>query len=553
MRSLFPLIATLLLRLFAQEFQPRSFQVRYVAAEAIYLNGGRESGLAEGFRLTLKRIAPGQPELDAPTVAHAVVVSIAAQSAVCEIRSTEKDFEVQVGDAAFLHPEDTEVMRMMLASRSARRFAQVVSFSEGDPLEEEVRVYVPRPPLPEINRFSGRVGLEYNSIGDPLTHNSGSSQTGAIVRADVTRIGGSYWNFSGYFRTRMNARHSNDSTQTLTDLINRTYHIGVFYNNPQSRYVMGFGRLLLPWANSLNTIDGGYLGYRLSRRVTAGVFGGSTPDPSAWNYAPGRQMAGALLNFEAGSYEGLRYSGTGGLAMTRRNWLSEREFLFFENNLLAGRKFSVFHNLEADNLRQGRFGTARNEHAITRSFLTARYQPLRFLTLDLNHNYFRGVPTFDLRLIGTGLLDKFLFQGLSGGVRLDLPYGVAVYSSVGRSQRESDRTPSWNQTHGITIQNFFESGLRIDVRGSRFNSSFGSGEYYSATLSRELPNHLRVEAQAGKQNFSSAYSGQNRALYFSSSLDWFFGRNYWVGLGGTLYRGRIQNYDQYFVHTGYRF
>ena len=42
-------------------------------------------------------------------------------------------------------------------------------------------------------------------------------------------------------------------------------------------------------------------------------------------------------------------------------------------------------------------------------------------SVDVNNNYFRGVPTFDERLIGTGLLDKMLFQGWSGGFRLELP------------------------------------------------------------------------------------------------------------------------------------
>src|ERR1035438_1553134 len=42
--------------------------------------------------------------------------------------------------------------------------------------------------------------------------------------------------------------------QPLQDILNRTYQIGLYYNNPNSRYVAGIGRFLLPWAPSLSTI-----------------------------------------------------------------------------------------------------------------------------------------------------------------------------------------------------------------------------------------------------------------------------------------------------------
>ena len=52
---------------------------------------------------------------------------------------------------------------------------------------------------------------------------------------------------------------------------------------------MGVGRLYLPYAPSLSTIDGGYFGYRITSHLTAGVFGGSTPDPTSWSYAPNQR------------------------------------------------------------------------------------------------------------------------------------------------------------------------------------------------------------------------------------------------------------------------
>jgi len=56
--------------------------------------------------------------------------------------------------------------------------------------------------------------------------------------------------------------------------------------------------MYLPWASSLNTIDGGYFGARIRKITTIGIFGGSTPDPTSWNYNPNQKMGGAFVNFE---------------------------------------------------------------------------------------------------------------------------------------------------------------------------------------------------------------------------------------------------------------
>ena len=157
----------------------------------------------------------------------------------------------------------------------------------------------------------------------------------------MTRIGGSYWNFTGYWRGRVNSRGRGPGQTTLIDLINRTYQIGLFYSNPQSKYVIGVGRLLLPWATSQNAIDGGYIARRLSRSVTAGVFGGSTPDPTAWNYDPNRQIGGAFVNFEAGTFEAVRFTSTEGVALTSVHWKPERRYMFTENGLFGRTPFPV--------------------------------------------------------------------------------------------------------------------------------------------------------------------------------------------------------------------
>jgi len=191
--------------------------------------------------------------------------------------------------------------------------------------------------------------------------------------------------------------------------------------------------------------------------------------------------------------------------------------------------------------------------ALSRDYLTVRVQPHRIISFDISENYFRDVPTFDTRLISTGLVDKLLFQGLSGGVRLELPYRIGVYSTLGKSHRTGDERTALNEMYGITFGQVWRTGLRADARYSKFDSSFGRGNYESVTLSRGIGENLRLDVQAGQQDFTSPLTSENRARWITSNFDWFIGRHYFMGSGFTIYRGRIQNYDQWFLNLGYRF
>lgn len=528
-----------------------TFDVRYIATGAVYVSGGRDEGLMEGFHLNVKRVKPGEPVLSAQQIARLVVTGVTAHSAVCEIESAT--LEPEPGDIAQISKEDLETIQAVQQSATARRYAQVVTFTEGDALDQELRDYVPKPPSPEVNRVRGRISYEFNAVRDQ-TASMLTTQHGIVLRIDANRLGGTYWNFTGYWRGRINT-HGGDSAQTVTirDLVNRTYHIGLFYNSPESHYMLGFGRMYVPWITSLGTIDGGYVARKLSRRARVGMFAGSTPDPTAWNYKPNRQIAGTFLNFEVGRFENVRFDTTMGVALTRLSWKAERQFAFSQSSFSWKQLISVYQNLEADQLVAGRLGSPDSGAVMSRSFTTLRIQPRQWLSLDFNHNYFRTIPTFDLVLVGTGLLDRFLFAGLSAGARVDLPHRVTVYGSLGQNKRNDDTRKSINQMYGITFRDVFDTKVRMDVRRSIFHGAFGDGWYQSVNFSRELGDRLRMELGGGQQEFHSLVSESNRGFFMNSTVDWFLGRHYTLGGGINLFRGKTQNYDQTYFSVGYRF
>jgi len=531
-----------------------AFRIKYVASGSAYLDGGRSAGLSEGMKLVVREthtnsaIAAADGS-DDHIVAELEVTSVAESSAVTDVHTPRRD--VTPGDLAYLSSQDEQALVQQSTLSATRKYPTVISFTEGDTLDEEARAEVPRPPMPSVNRARGRVGIDYMGTSFHGATGGTSMNLGLMARMDMTRIAGTYWNLSGYWRGRLNS-NSFSGTQTIQDMINRTYHLSMTYDNPGSRLVAGFGRMYLPWAVSLDTIDGGYVGARLGHGSTMGVFAGSTPDPTSWSYNPDRRIGGVFVNFEGGSFDSLRYTSTSGIGLSTINWKLDRPFVFFENGIFYKRYVSVYDTLQADS-PAGNQVVAAPGTGIGRNFLTVRFQPHERIEFDANYNYFRDLPTFDTTLIGTTLLDKYLFQGFSAGVRLEVLKQIWIYTNLGRSNRSGDPTSSLNQMYGLTFGRIPWVRLRADAHYTKFNSSFGSGYYESLSVSRSLSDSFRLEVLGGKQSYSSPLSTNTNTNFLTSNVEMNIGFHYFMQGGYTVSRGVTQNYDQWLFTLGYRF
>lgn len=540
---------------------PRNiFLVKYVSDGSIYLDGGHNAGLDEGMILHLVHADPSGGTTDAvrfqgqEPIADVRVFSVADSSSAAEIIKSRED--PAVGDIAYLDMQSVHARDEKVNAAESENYPVVVTFSYGDPLDEEIRATAAADKVgkPLENQIRGRIGLDVGYLSEP--GGISSRQVGMLIDADISRIGGTHWNFTGYWRGDLTSQNSGKATGVspivLSELLNRTYHLGLYYENPDAVVTAGVGRLYLPYAPSLSTIDGGYLGYRLNQRMTAGVFGGSTPDPTSWSYAPNQNIAGTFVNYQAGDFDHLRLSDTVGLAMTSIAWHIARQFAFAENTVSYGHAFSVYNSLQFDKARTALGGVAYNT-GLTQSFSSVRFQPVHFLAFDLNHNYLRNLPTFDPALISTGLLDQYLFQGLSGGLRVELPYRIAVSTEVGKSKNSTDTTSSWNQMYGLTFGEIKKTGLVVDLRYTKFNSSFGNGTYEFVSVSRTLADRFHVQLQGGTQHLNSPLSVNSNSKFVTSIVDWSFGPRYFFEGMFSWNMGSAMNYQQTNFTFGYRF
>jgi hypothetical protein len=274
-------------------------------------------------------------------------------------------------------------------------------------------------------------------------------------------------------------------------------------------------------------------------------------------------MAGVFANYEYGDFDHLRLYDTVGLAATSIGWHIGREFLFAENTVSYGRTISFYNALQFDKARTVPFlntlvtpnvaGTLTYKTGLTQSFSSIRYQPIKLIGFSLNDNYLRNLPSFDPVLIATGLVDQYLFQGLSGGVQLELPHHIGVSTDIGKSKSSTDKSPSWNQMYGLTFGEIGKTGLQVDLRYTKFDSSFGKGQYEYISLSRSIADRFHVQLQGGNQKLTSSFSSNSNSKFITSMVDFSLGPHYFFEGLFSYNMGNLLNYTQTNFTFGYRF
>jgi hypothetical protein len=555
--------------------KPTVFRVKYVGDKSIYIEAGRNADLQEGMKLSVVEppdgfIVEGIQFRGYDHVAEVVVSSVSDSSAVCDVMKVNG--ELKVGQAAFLTPDSVTSRRQTEQAAEADKYPIVVAFTYGDPLDQEVRQEREAQETRQspMQRLQGRLGFDYG--GTKESGGFSSTQTGLVIDANMQNIGGTYWNFIGSWRGNMGRSSTTvpgTGTLTITDLVNRTYRIGLTYQNPYSRVTVGVGRLFVPWAPSLSTIDGAYLGRKIGTKTTVGFFGGSTPDPSSWSYNPNQHIAGSFVNVEYGSFDRFRFYSTLGVALTSIQWKVARQFAFLENNWSWKQYISFYNSLQADAARKSPLTTVSptgqvvtggsNPTSVSQSFSALHVQPIKLIGFGVNHNYFRTLPTFDPQLLGTGLLDRFLFQGFSGDVRLNLPKRISLYSSLGKSKTTTDKKAALNQAYGLTLGRIWKTGLVLDAHYTKFDSSFGSGKYQSLSLSKNLNDSLHIMVYGGHQtfkflptSFSTTLSNNTSSNFVNGVIDWNVSPRYFLEGNYGWYQGNALRYTQWSTVFGYR-
>jgi hypothetical protein len=198
-------------------------------------------------------------------------------------------------------------------------------------------------------------------------------------------------------------------------------------------------------------------------------------------------------------------------------------------------------------------GSPAVNFGVGQSLLSLRVQANPRIEFELQDTYFRDVPTYDVALVGTGLLDRYLFQGVSGGSRIQLPHRVTGYFDIGRSSASTDKKDSWNTMFGASMSRIWKTEFTVDARYSKFDSAYASGIYRTLTISRDLGDRFRLNLQGGKQSFTSSLSSDSGGYFANLLVETNLGSRYFLESSYTTQRGGADQYNQFTATFGYRF
>ena len=163
------------------------------------------------------------------------------------------------------------------------------------------------------------------------------------------------------------------------------------------------------------------------------------------------------------------------------------------------------------------------------------------------------MPTATTTIVGTGLVDKLLFQGVSAGIHLRPTRFITLYGTLGESDKTGDTHRSLNQMYGATWSEIPRTGIRADFHYSKFDSNFGNGNYQLLSLSRQLTNRMFWNVQLGRQDLISQQTANYDSIFIADSVDFNIGRHSYLQSGYTYVYGATLNYRQWYMSWGYRF
>ena len=162
---------------------------------------------------------------------------------------------------------------------------------------------------------------------------------------------------------------------------------------------------------------------------------------------------------------------------------------------------------------------------MSHSYFTLHYQPKSFVSFDLYHNFFRDVPTAVTSIVGTGLVDKLLFQGFSVGTHVRPSRYFTLYTTLGASDETVDAHRSLNEMFGVTWNEIPRTGIRADFHFSKFDSNFGYGHYSVLSVSRQVTSRMFWNVQLGKQDVVSSHTLDCFSNFLDDSFDINLGRH----------------------------
>ena len=482
----------------------RMAAVTYLTATSAYIDAGRDAGLREG--VTVQVVRGGS------VIATLRVAFLASHQASCDI--VTENVPIVVGDS----------VRFTAAPAGA---------------DTAVATAVPTPPRgiggPSLLR--GRIGAHYLMMG--RGGGAGFSQPSLDVQFEGRAGPTNPFGIAMDLRARRTTT-SMSTGATVVDGHARAYQMALYWNPPASPVRVTVGRQMATAVASIGLLDG--VSAELNRTGwTAGLFGGSQPEPDNLGFATDIVEAGAYVQRHGPRVAGAhQWSATLGLSGSYQNSQANREFAFLQG-FYSSRRFMTLVSQEIDYYQPWKRTTGMPAVSFTSTLATARLRASDNVDLHVGFDNRRNVLLYRDAVNPVTTFDDAFRQGVWAGAAFR--FG-GHYTGGVEARRSSGGATGAAQayTGSLGTDRLLGSSTSLRVRSTYFQSPIMNGWLHSAALAADPgAGRLHVELSGGAriERDPLAIPATSTTTWIGTDLDWNLARAWYVLVSASVERGGL--------------
>lgn len=452
--------------------------VRYRSAANIYLDGGRDQGLAVGDRLV---VTAGRE-----TVGELEVVYVADQSASCRIvRETRP---LRAGDVATLKARPAPPAPAPAAVPPAPAPPPVVV--EPAPATASALAAASAAddrPQPWA-RARGGVSVGFYKVDDQTPSAYDFEQRTARFDLTLSDISGRPLSFTTRLRSRQDVRaRTLSSFNPQDERQDRVYELALRYEPPSQSFAFEAGRIGISRFVGIGYLDGALFRYQVAPGLHLGAFGGQRADPDGVEVGGKGPKYGAFVGLAPGG----RWARSWEIVLAGVREMAaddvSREYLSAESRFGSGSKWNLYQRAEIDWNRGWRL-QASNGRTFQLSNLSVganlRLSPSASASLSYDNR--RNYRSHLNRSVPETFFDDLTRQGLRAGLYLGRGNGLSGSVGGGLRLAESGGKNTYSGSASVRHGNLLGGRLYLGADGSGYSGGFGDGLMLSGRVGRRF-------------------------------------------------------------------
>lgn len=290
--------------------------------------------------------------------------------------------------------------------------------------------------------------------------------------------------FSSYINFSYRADRWSDVQKNIGDAL-KVYDLAISYDF-SSKTKITLGRKINIRTSSLGAIDGLQFETSISKFVI-GAVAGSRPNFTDYGYDIKMFEYGGYL-FRNDSLGNASIQNTIGIFQQTNNFKTDRRFLYFQNNSNLSQNLGLFFSSEID-LFKRKGGIDQSSFDVTSLFVLGSYSLNNWLNLNVSYDARKNVVYYETyKNFADSVLESATRQGVS--MRLNLRPFNYLWLGFNYGYRFSKDDPQPSRNYGVSLS-YIQLPLimsSIYLNYNKIESGYVNGDYYSATINKDLFN-----------------------------------------------------------------